>query len=309
MSSVINSRAGRSARQHGLLSSLMSEDTSSHSSQKSWFERLSQVLGGSEPKDKDDLLELLRDTHQRGLLDADALAMIEGVLHVSELQARDIMIPRSQVTVLPRVNDPRELLPTIVETGYSRFPVVGESRDDVIGILIAKDLLRYFGDDAGEFNMRELLRPALFIPESKRLDALLKLFQESRNHMAVVVDEYGGLAGLVTIEDVIEQIVGEIDDEHDFDEDTYILQHEHGHSIVKALTPIEDFNEHFGTDLSDDEFDTIGGLVAHSFGHVPRRGEAVAIGRHRFQVIRADNRRIHLLMVSDVTESEAVSAH
>lgn len=234
--------------------------------------------------------------------------MIEGVLHVSELQVRDIMIPRSQVVVLHRTDDPREWLPTVLEHGFSRYPVVGESRDDVLGVLIAKDLLRYFGENPASFNMRELLRPALFIPESKRLNALLRQFQDSRSHMAVVVDEYGGLAGIVTMEDVIEQIVGDIDDEHDFDEDTYILTHEQGRSIVKALTPIEDFNEHFGTQLSDDEFDTIGGLVAHQFGHVPRRGESVVIGSQRFQVIRADNRRIHLLMVSEVPAESALAA-
>ncbi|HEX5514652.1 MAG TPA: transporter associated domain-containing protein [Gammaproteobacteria bacterium] len=286
----------------------MSDDQPSHSNgQRSWLERLAQVLSGGEPRDKDDLIELLRDTQQRGLLEADALAMIEGVLHVAELQVRDIMIPRSQVIVLPKTNDPREWLPTVIEHGFSRYPVVGENRDDVLGVLIAKDLLRYFGENPANFDMRELLRPALFIPESKRLNALLKQFQDSRNHMAVVVDEYGGLAGLVTMEDVIEQIVGEIDDEHDFDEDAYILKHEHGHSIVKALTPIEDFNEHFGTQLSDDEFDTIGGLVAHRFGHVPRRGEAVVIGTQTFQVIRADNRRIHLLMVSAAPAESALA--
>lgn len=282
----------------------MSDDHPSHSSNhRGWLERIAHVLSGGEPKDKEDLLELLRDTQQRGLLEADALAMIEGVLHVSELQARDIMIPRSQVVVLPKTDDPRNWLPAILEHGFSRYPVVGESRDDIVGILIAKDLLRYFSAEPAQFDMQQLLRPALFIPESKRLNALLKQFQDTRTHMAVVVDEYGGLAGLVTMEDVIEQIVGEIDDEHDFDEDTYILRHENGHCIVKALTPIEDFNKYFGTKLSDEEFDTIGGLVAHEFGHVPRRGESVVIGNLRFQVIRADNRRIHLLMVAEAVES------
>lgn len=277
----------------------MSDDNAGpSSSQKSWFERLSQALSG-EPKDREDLLELLRDTHKRGLVDAEGLAMIEGVLHVSELQARDIMIPRSQVAVLSKDDAIAGMLPTIIPTGFSRFPVTGETRDDIIGILLAKDLLRYFGAEAEkQFDMREILRPALFIPESKRLDNLLKMFQESRNHMAVVVDEYGGMAGIVTMEDVIEQIIGDVGDEHDLDEDTYILPHDHGHSIVKALTPIEDFNEHFGTDFSDDEFDTVGGLVANRFGHVPRRGESINIGELRFQVIRADNRRIHLLMVA-----------
>jgi magnesium and cobalt transporter len=290
----------------------MSEDAPSHSTgQRSWLNRLSQVLNGGEPRDRQDLVDLLRDGQQRGLLDAEALKMIEGVLHVSELQARDIMIPRSQVAVLPRVDCPKKLLPEIVESGYSRFPVVGENRDDVIGVLLAKDLLRYFSDDSPAFDMDAILRPALFIPESKRLDALLKQFREARTHMAVVVDEYGGLAGLVTMEDVIEQIVGDIDDEHDIDEDTFILRHDGGGAIVKALTPIEDFNEHFGTGLSDDEFDTVGGLVAHQFGHVPRRGEAIVIGRQRFQVLRADNRRIHLLMVTEqpAAENVARSAH
>lgn len=283
----------------GVMIQRMNEDQPSHSNgHRSWLERLAQAISGGEPKDKESLIELLRDTHQRGLIEADVLAMIEGVLHVAESQVRDIMIPRSQAVLLSRTDDPREWLPIVLEHGFSRYPVVGENRDDVLGVLIAKDLLRYFREDPVNFDIRELLRPALFIPESKRLNALLKQFQDSRNHMAVVVDEYGGLAGLVTMEDVIEQIVGEIDDEHDFDEDSYILEHEHGRSVVKALTPIEDFNEHFGTQLSDEEFDTIGGLVAHRFGHVPRRGESVVIGAHRFQVIRADNRRIHLLMVS-----------
>jgi magnesium and cobalt transporter len=284
---------------------LMSEDrpssTNGTATQKTWLERLGQALAG-DPRDREEILELLRHSQERGILDSDALSMIEGVLHVSELQARDIMIPRSQVAVLQRTESVWDLLPTIVETGHSRFPVTGDNRDDVIGILIAKDLLPYLDRDNGrEFNMRELLRPALFIPESKRLDALLKLFQESRNHMAVVVDEYGGLAGIVTIEDVIEQIVGEIDDEHDFDEDAHILSRGNdGRTVVKALTPIEDFNEYFSTTFSDDEFDTIGGLVANRFGHVPRRGEAVTIDDWRFEVLRADSRRIHLLRVTRV---------
>ncbi|MBA1146059.1 CBS domain-containing protein [Ectothiorhodospiraceae bacterium WFHF3C12] len=291
----------------------MNEDRPSSSSttvSKSWLDRLGQAIAGG-PRDREELIELLRLSHDRGLLDADALAMIEGVMHVSELQARDIMIPRSQVTVVPRTNDPWELLPTIAGSGFSRFPVTGDSRDDVIGIFIAKDLLPFLSKDNGakEFNIRELLRPALFIPESKRLDVLLKLFQESRNHMAIVVDEYGGLAGIVTIEDVIEQIVGEIDDEHDFDEDSYILSRDgEGRTIVKALTPIEDFNEYFETEYSDDEFDTIGGVVAHQFGHVPRRNESVVVGGLRFQVIRADNRRIHLLSVTPASETATEAA-
>jgi magnesium and cobalt transporter len=285
----------------------MSEDRSSNGSQRTWLERIGQALSG-EPKDRDDLVEVLRDAQRRGLLDFDQLAMIEGALHVSEMQVRDIMIPRSQMVVLRRDSEPAELLAPVIESGHSRFPVIGESRDDVIGILIAKDLLRYFAENGnGRFNMRELMRPALFVPESKRLDVMLKEFRSSRNHLAVVVDEYGGVAGMVTIEDVLEQIVGEIDDEHDFDDDTYILSQREGSSIVKALTPIEDFNEHFRTGFSDEEFDTIGGLVAHHFGHVPRRGESVVIGHQRFEVIRADSRRIYLLMVTELpAESEGV---
>jgi magnesium and cobalt transporter len=288
----------------------MNEDRShsTSTSQRGWLERLGQALSGGEPRDRHDLVDVLRDAQRRDLLDADQLAMIEGVLHVSEMQVRDIMIPRGQMVVVRHDAEPTDLLEPIVESGHSRFPVIGDNRDDVEGILIAKDLLRYFAEDNNGgrgFRMRELMRPALFVPESKRLDVLLKEFRSSRNHLAVVVDEYGGVAGMVTIEDVLEQIVGEIDDEHDFDDDTYILSHRPGGSMVKALTPIEDFNEHFGTGFSDEEFDTIGGLVANQFGHVPRRGESIIIDRYRFEVIRADNRRIHLLMVLKVPEPEA----
>jgi len=276
-----------------------SDDDNGEAPGRSWLTRLYKAFSG-EPRDRDDLVAMLSHAQQRSLLDADALAMIEGVLHVSELQARNIMIPRSQVAVLQRSDRAVDLLPNIVETGHSRFPVTGESRDDVIGILIAKDLLRYMAPDAERaFSLRELLRPALFIPESKRLDALLKLFQESRNHMAVVVDEYGGLAGIVTIEDVIEQIVGEIDDEHDATADSWVLSGGgDGRTVVKALAPIDEFNAYFGTDFPNDEFDTIGGLVANGFGHVPRRGESIVLGEHRFEIVRADSRRVHLLIVT-----------
>lgn len=280
------------------------DDRSSNGhSGRGWLERLGQALSGGEPRDRHDLVDVLRDAQRRELLDADQLAMIEGVLHVSEMQVRDIMIPRSQMVVVRRDADMAELLAPVIESGHSRFPVIGDSRDDVVGLLIAKDLLRYVADTTGGgFRMRELMRPALFVPESKRLDMLLKEFRSSRNHLAVVVDEYGGVAGMVTIEDVLEQIVGEIDDEHDFADDSYILSHRQGSSMVKALTPIEDFNEHFGTDFADDEFDTIGGLVAHHFGHLPSRGEVTTIGGLRFEVVRADNRRIHLLLVRVVPE-------
>ena len=280
----------------------MSDDQSgsTRASHRSWLEKMGQAFRGYTPRDREELLQALRAAHERAILDAEALSMCEGVLHVAELQVRDIMIPRSQVSLLPRSESVWELLPTIIDSGHSRFPVTGDSRDDVIGILIAKDLLPYLDPQhEREFHLRELLRPALFIPESKRLDALLKLFQESRNHLAIVVDEYGGMAGIVTIEDVIEQIVSKIDDEHDLDEDTWILSRgEDGGTVVKALTPMEVFNEHFNTAFSDEEFDTIGGVVAHGFGHVPRRGEHVVLEGLRFDVVRADSRRVHLLMVT-----------
>ncbi|MFM9817560.1 UNVERIFIED_CONTAM: CBS domain-containing protein [Spiribacter pallidus] len=265
-----------------------------------WLKRLGQTLNRHEIEDREGVVQTLRAAHRRGILDADALSMCEGVLHVADLQVRDVMIPRSQVSALRRSESVWDLLPAIIESGHSRFPVTGDSRDDVIGILIAKDLLPYLDPQhQREFQLRELLRPALFIPESKRLDALLKLFQESRNHLAVVVDEYGGMAGIATIEDVIEQIVGEIDDEHDQDEASWILsRNDDGRTVVKALTPIDLFNEHFGSDFSDNEFDTIGGLVANGFGHVPRRGEHLMLDDFRFDVVRADSRRMHLLLVT-----------
>ncbi|HSJ47687.1 MAG TPA: HlyC/CorC family transporter [Gammaproteobacteria bacterium] len=285
----------------------MNEDRpSTGSAQRSWRERISQALL-AEPKDREQLLGLLRDAQRRALFDADALAMIEGVLQVSEMQARDIMIPRSQMEVLNRDSSLEQMLPAIVDTGHSRFPVIGESRDEVLGILLAKDLLRYFvAGNEEAFNIREVLRPAVFIPESKRLNVLLKEFRANRNHIAIVVDEYGGVAGMVTIEDVLEQIVGEIEDEHDLDEDYYIRKHSATHFTVKALTPIEDFNEYFEAGFSDEEFDTIGGLLVHEFGHLPRRGETVTIDRFLFKVLRADNRRVHMLHLSVLPAPVAV---
>jgi magnesium and cobalt transporter len=263
-----------------------------------WSARLKQVLL-REPADNEQLLELLRSAQRNNLYDADALAMIEGVLQVDDLQVRDIMIPRSQVVMLERDADPQVLLRTVVESGHSRFPVIGESRDEIVGILLAKDLLLYaFQRIDGRFNVRDILRPAVFIPESKRLNVLLKEFRSSRNHMAIVVDEYGGVAGMVTIEDVLEQIVGEIEDEHDVEEEDTIRKHSQVHYTVKALTPVEDFNEYFGTAYPDEEFDTIGGLVTHRIGHLPVRGERVVIDNILFKVLRADNRRIHMLQLT-----------
>lgn len=277
----------------------MNDDKPGHtSSQRSWLDKLSQALLG-EPRDRQQLIEILRESQQRHLLDIDALAMIEGVMEVSEMQVRDIMIPRAQMVVVERDASLKDILPTITQSAHSRFPVIGDSRDEVIGILMAKDLLAYFMDGGNQtFNVRDILRPVVFIPESKRLNVLLNEFRSSRNHMAIVVDEYGGAAGLVTIEDVLEQIVGEIIDEHDIDEGTYIMKHSDVNYTLKALLPIEEFNEYFGADFSDEEFDTIGGLVMNAFGHLPKRGELRDIDRFRFKVLHADSRRIHLLQLT-----------
>ena len=261
----------------------------------SLLERIGAILM-REPEDREQLLELLQSSYERNLMDADALAMIEGVLQVSELHARDIMVPRPQMYVVDIHDEPEKFLPQVIESGHSRFPVIGESRDDVIGILLAKDLLRYFAGQ--EYNVRDMLRPAVFIPESKRLNVLLKDFRRNRNHMAIVVDEYGGVAGLVTIEDVLEQIVGDIEDEYDFDEtEANILLDRNGLYRVKAQTSIEDFNNTFGTSFSDEEYDTIGGLLLSRFGRLPKRGEEIVLDRLRFRVLRADSRRLHSLLV------------
>ena len=272
----------------------------------SWLRRL---VGGGEPRDRAELVEELREAGRRGLIEADALSMLEGVLEVADLQVRDIMVPRSQMVVLDREDPPEKLLPVIVESGHSRFPVIGEDRDQVVGILLAKDLLRYFGEGgSAEFDMREVLRPAVFVPESKRLNVLLKEFRVSRNHMAVVVDEYGGVSGVVTIEDVIEEIVGDIADEYDIEEDQTIRRDAERQFTVHALARIEDFNEFFGTRFSDEEFDTIGGLVMHQFGRLPKRGEAVTIDGFDFKVLRSDRRRIDLLRVTSPSDVPPVEA-
>lgn len=270
-----------------------------------WLERLSQALMG-EPKDRDDLMELLRDAQQRALLDADALAMMEGVLRVSDTHVRDVMIPRAQMVVLERTWSLERLVAETVESGHSRLPVVDEGKDNVIGILIVKDLLAHAFDPPENFDVRALLRPAKFIPESKRLNILLNEFRGNRFHMAIVVDEYGGVAGLITIEDVLEEIVGEIDDEHDTEEpDSALIQPQGESFIINALTPVEDFNQYFKSELSDERADTIGGLVMMELGHLPKDGEAVNLGQFHFQVLRADNRRIHLLEMT-VPRDEAV---
>jgi magnesium and cobalt transporter len=267
------------------------------------LERLGALLM-REPEDREQLIELLQRSYERNLLDADALGMIEGVLQVSEMQARDIMIPRAQMDVINIGDPPEKFIPWVIETGHSRFPVIGENKDDVIGILLAKDLLRYYAGE--EFNVRDMLRPAVFIPESKRLNVLLKDFRSNRNHIAIVVDEYGGVAGLVTIEDVLEQIVGEIEDEFDFDEtEANIILDRNGQFRVKAQTGVEDFNRTFGTDFSDEDFDTVGGLVLSHLGRLPKRSEQFRIGDLNFKVLRADSRRLHSVLVEKVRSETA----
>ncbi len=261
----------------------------------SLLERLSAFLL-REPEDREQLIELLHSAYERNLLDADALTIIEGALQVSDMQVRDVMVPRAQMQVIEIGEPPEKFIDYVIETAHSRFPVIGENKDDVIGILLAKDLLRYFS--GREVNVRDMLRPAVFIPESKRLNVLLREFRVSRNHMAIVVDEYGGVAGLVTIEDVLEQIVGDIEDEYDFDEASdNILLDQAGRYRVKAQTEIADFNAAFSTRFSDEEFDTVGGLVIHHLGRLPKRGETVILDGLRIQVLRADSRRVHTLLV------------
>lgn len=274
-----------------------------------WWRKLTQSLAVG-PQTREDLMSILHAAREQQLVDSDALLMIQGVLDTSELQVRDVMVTRGQMAVVERDWPLDKIIPVVVESGHSRFPVTGDSKDQVVGILLAKDLLRFTstvaGFDAATFDMARLLRPAAFVPESKRLNVLLKEFRGSRNHMAVVVDEYGGISGLVTIEDVIEQIVGEISDEHDESETAKIQKQDERRYLVQGLTPVADFNQHFqqyGAEFSTEEFDTVGGLVIHRFGHMPRRGESVKIGRFGFNVQRADTRRVHLLQVTVMPEA------
>lgn len=270
-----------------------------------WLERISHFLM-HEPEDREELVALLHSSYEKNLLDADALAMIEGVLQVSEMQVREIMIPRSQMDVIDIANTPETFIPFVIETAHSRFPVIDDNKDDIIGILLAKDLLRYYAGE--DFNVRDMLRPVVFIPEAKRLNVLLKEFRSNRNHIAIVVDEYGGVAGMVTIEDVLEQIVGDIEDEYDFDEtEDNILRDNNGRYRVKALTEIADFNEALGTEFSDEEFSTIGGLVVNKFGHLPKRGEQIRFNQINFTVLRSDSRRLHSILVEPLAEGEGAA--
>jgi magnesium and cobalt transporter len=270
-------------------------------SRPSWLERLSSLLL-REPEDRAQLIELLHSSYERQLLDGDALSMIEGVLGVSDIRVREVMVPRSQMDVVDINDTPEAFIPFVIETAHSRFPVIDSDKDHVIGILLAKDLLRYYSEE--DFDLRDMLRPAVYIPESKRLNVLLKEFRTSRNHMAIVVDEYGGVSGLVTIEDVLEQIVGDIEDEYDFDEtEDNIVRDRSGAWRVKARTEIGDFNQVMGKHFSDEEFDTVGGLVVNRFGRMPKRGESISFEGLKFQVMRADSRRLHTLLVERVPVS------
>ncbi len=274
------------------------------SNKPSLLERLSHFLL-REPEDREQLVELLHSAYENHLMDSDSLAMIEGVLQVSEMQVRDIMIPRSQMDVIDITDSPETFIPHVIETAHSRFPVIEDDKNDVIGILLAKDLLRYYAGE--DFEVRDMLRPAVFIPESKRLNVLLKEFRSNRNHIAMVVDEYGGVAGMVTIEDVLEQIVGDIEDEYDYDEDEdNIIQQSAKHYRVKALTEIEGFNEAMGTSLSDEEFSTIGGLVVNKFGHMPKRGDHIVVENLSITVVRADSRRLHSILVEILPDPSTI---
>ncbi|OGS95786.1 MAG: magnesium/cobalt efflux protein [Gallionellales bacterium RIFCSPLOWO2_02_FULL_57_47] len=265
------------------------------SSKPSLLERLSTMLL-REPEDREQLVELLHSAYERNLLDADALSMMEGVMQVSEQQVREIMIPRAQMDVIDISEPPDKFIPFVIETAHSRFPVIDGDKDNIIGILLAKDLLRYYAGE--EFNVRDMLRPAVFVPEAKRLNVLLRDFRSNRNHIALVADEYGGVSGMVTIEDVLEQIVGDIEDEYDFDEDEdNIIADDSGHYRVKADTEIADFNAALGTEFSDEEYDTVGGLVLQVAGQLPKRGDHIHLGEFTFTVLRADSRRLYSLLV------------
>jgi magnesium and cobalt transporter len=272
--------------------------TNTGSGAMNWMRKLGRALSG-EADDREDLSLQLRQAADSGLIDADALRMLEGVLGVAELQVRDIMVPRAQMVVVRRDDPPAKLLPVLVESGHSRFPVMDDDRDDIVGILLAKDVLRVFASgDADDFDIRECTRPAVVVPESKRVNVLLKEFRRNRNHMAIVIDEYGGVAGLVTIEDAIEQIVGDIDDEFDVDEEHDIRRESEGQYLVHGATPISSFNEFFGTDLSDEAFDTVAGLVMQKLGRMPRRGEVLQVGELELRVLRVDRRRVEAIKVT-----------
>lgn len=278
----------------------MSDDTPPTSAQPGLTNWLSRLFLGREEEGatRSEIANFMAECHARGILEEDELEMLQGVLEVSETHVREIMVPRSRMVVLPSTESSEAILRMIVESGHSRFPVIGEDRDEVVGILLAKDVLRHIREQTGEFDIRELIRPAVFVPESKRLSTLLKEFRESHQHLAIVVDEYGGVAGLVTIEDVLEQIVGRIDDEHDPEGIDLIQDQGDGRYNVLALTRIEDFNDFFGVDMDDEEYETVGGLVMHELERLPRRGESLEFEGFAFKVVRGDRRRIHTVEVT-----------
>ena len=263
---------------------------------KPWWQRIYQKFT-SKPKDLNDLIAILQDATQKNLIDSDTLHMLEGVINVQQMRVQDAMLPRSQMEIIHNSLPISEIISTIVKSGHSRFPVIGENKDEVLGILLAKDLLSYPSNNTDRFNIRDILRPAVFIPESKRLDTLLQDFQANRNHMAIVVDEYGGVTGLITIEDVLEQIVGNIEDEHDTPDSPFIRRHGNHIYSIKALTPIEEFNTFFNANLDVNSADTIGGLVMQHLGHLPKHGEAIELHNFTFKVLKADTRRIHWLQI------------
>jgi len=269
------------------------------SSSKGWLERLVKTFSG-EPQNTEQLIALLRNLKTDHLINADALFMIEGVLQVAEMKVRDIMIPRSQMTILDYEYSLDEIIDKITESGHSRFPVIDDDKDDVVGILLAKDLLQFCPKSALDFEYDDYIRPAIFIPESKQLNDLLKEFRRNRNHMAVVLDEYGGVSGLITIEDVLEQIVGDIDDEHDDDEEIDIREHAEGRYSVRALTPLSDFNEYFKLNLKHEKIETIGGYISSKMGTVPKRGDVFDMDALSFKVLNADARQVHLFQVLTV---------
>jgi len=281
----------------------MNDDrTESESGEKGWLEKIA-LLFSSEPRTRQDLEDVLTVAAENDVIDEDARSIIEGAMQVSDMQARDIMIPRAQMVSIKASVSLEEMLPQIISAAHSRYPVVGENSDDVIGILLAKDLLpQILQTDHSDFDVRELLRPAIKVPESKRLNVLLREFRENRNHMAIVIDEYGGIAGLITIEDVLEEIVGEIEDETDTRTDGFIRKISDDSYFIKALTPIDEFNDYFKTSFSDEEFDTIGGLVTNAFGHMPARNEVAVIDDFEFKVINADQRKVHSLRMQPLTE-------
>lgn len=279
-------------------SSSYSADIGKRTGDRSWLDRLLQNFTNSEPRTQEELLQIIREAANNKVVDQEAVDVMEGALNVASLQVREIMIPRSQMVVIKADEQPGDFLPKVIESGHSRFPVIGESVDEIKGILLAKDLLPLILDNQSKFNLCDILRPANIIPESKRLNILLKEFREKRYHMALVIDEYGGVSGLVTIEDILEEIVGEIEDETDDDEEDFIRQVSDQEYVLKALTPVEDFNSYFKASFSEDEFDTIGGILAHAFGHMPARNEVVEIDQFIFRVLYADSRQIHLLRLT-----------